>query len=144
VHEGGTLLVQYQGYRYASMDAGPYPFSYAEPHDRVTQQDAPVQFLNPDHYLLRFPNRIVAEDFDGWVRDRGMYFFGEWDPAYEPLLACSDPTSPRSRVGCWSPPTGAVRMSTAATRSSVRWRPGSPVHSGLLANLLALPEGTAS
>ena len=141
VHAGGTLIVQYQGYRYASMDAAPYPFSYSEPHDRVTQQDAPVAFLDPEHYLLRFPNPIVSGDFDGWVRDRGMYFFGGWDPAYEPLLACSDPGE--------SPKSGGLLVASHGRGAYVycgytlfrQVAAGVPGAFRLMANLLALPEG---
>jgi LmbE family N-acetylglucosaminyl deacetylase len=141
VHGGGTLLVQYQGYRYASMDAGPYPFAYAEPHDRVTQQDAPVQLLNPDHYLLRYPNRIVAQDFDGWVRDRGMYFFGEWDPAYEPLLACCDADESPKSGGLLVAPYGRGAYVYCGYTLFRQVAAGVPGAFRLLANLLAQPEG---
>jgi len=141
VHGGGTLLVQHQGYRYASMAAAPYPFSYAEPHDRVTQQDAPVQFLNPEHYLLRFPNRIVAGDFDGWVRDRGMYFFGEWDRAYEPLLACSDPDESPKSGGLLVAPYGRGAYVYCGYTLFRQVAAGVPGAFRLFTNLLALPEG---
>ncbi|MBW2285105.1 MAG: cyclic nucleotide-binding domain-containing protein, partial [Deltaproteobacteria bacterium] len=91
VHGGGTLIVQYQGYGYEGRDFTPYPFRYSQPHDRVTHEDAPVTMLEPDHFLFRLPNAIQPEDFDGWVRDRGLYFFGEWDKRYRTLLSCADP-----------------------------------------------------
>ena len=50
--------------------------------------------LQPDHPLLNSPNRITNEDFDGWVKERGLYFASEWDPAYVPLLAMSDTDEP--------------------------------------------------
>ena len=90
-HKGGTLVVQYQGYAHEGMGAAPFPFRYNQPHDRVTIEQSPVRIVQPDHFFFDFPNRIGEDDFAGWVRDRGMYFFGEWDPAYEPLLACGDP-----------------------------------------------------
>ena len=57
---------------------------------RVTDAAAPVQMLQPDHPLLKSPNGITGEDFDGWIKERGLYFASEWDPAYVPLLAMSD------------------------------------------------------
>ncbi|MEC7440759.1 MAG: PIG-L family deacetylase, partial [Pseudomonadota bacterium] len=57
---------------------------------RVTDAAASVRMLQPDHPLLNSPNRITNEDFDGWVKERGLYFASEWDPAYVPLLAMSD------------------------------------------------------
>lgn len=91
VHGGGTLVVQYQGYAHERLGAAPFPFRYNQPHDRITTEQSPVRILRPDHFFLQYPNRIDEGDFSGWVRDRGMYFFGEWDDRYEPLLACADP-----------------------------------------------------
>jgi hypothetical protein len=94
VEAGGTLIVQYQGYGYARSGLAPYPFSYSNPHDRVTWEAAPVTVLRPDDDLFSVPNRVGHDDFDGWVHDRGMYFFGERDKRYTPLLSCCDPGEP--------------------------------------------------
>jgi LmbE family N-acetylglucosaminyl deacetylase len=87
---GGTLIVQYQPYGYQAPGLAPYPFRYSDPHDRVTDEGATVRFLAPDHSLFRVPNQIGDGDFDGWIHERGRYFFGEWDRRYRPLLACAD------------------------------------------------------
>ena len=94
VEAGGTLVVQFQGYGYARSGLAPYPFAYSNPHDRVTWEAAPVTMLDPDNELFTVPNHIGAADFDDWVHDRGMYFFGERDKRYVPLLSCSDPDEP--------------------------------------------------
>ena len=91
VERGGTLVVQYNTYQILDEDYGPYPFSINRPHDRVTVEDAPVTFMNPDHPLLNSPNRIGEADFDGWVQERGLYFMGDWDARYSPILASNDP-----------------------------------------------------
>jgi LmbE family N-acetylglucosaminyl deacetylase/CRP-like cAMP-binding protein len=91
IEGGGTLIVQYQPYGYQAPGLAPFPFRYSEPHDRVTDEGAPVHFLAPEHSLFHAPNEIRHEDFDGWVHERGRYFFGEWDRRYRPLLACADP-----------------------------------------------------
>ena len=57
---------------------------------RVTDAAAPVRTLQPDHPLLNSPNTINSEDFNGWVKERGLYFASEWDPAYVPLFSISD------------------------------------------------------
>ena len=57
---------------------------------RVTDATAPVKILQPDHPLLNSPNNIKNEDFNGWVKERGLYFASEWDPAYVPLFSMSD------------------------------------------------------
>jgi hypothetical protein len=91
VERGGTLIVQYQPYSYQAPGMAPYPFRYTEPHDRVTDETAHVRLLAPEHSVFHSPNEIGDEDFEGWVQERGRYFFGEWDPRYRPLLACADP-----------------------------------------------------
>ena len=99
VENGGTLVVQYQGYGYQSEGFAPYPFRYRQPHDRVTLPDAPVTILESDHPLLHLPNELTETDFEGWVHDRGLYFFGEWDPRYTPILASNDPGEPPKEGG---------------------------------------------
>jgi LmbE family N-acetylglucosaminyl deacetylase len=141
VHHGGTLLVQYQGYAHAQMNAAPFPFSYHQPHDRVTHEGAQVHILKPDHFLMHFPNRIGPEDFAGWVRDRGMYFFGEWDPAYEPLLACSDPGEPAQQGGLLVARYGRGAYAYCGYTLFRQLAAGVPGAFRLFANLLALPEG---
>lgn len=57
---------------------------------RVTDQTAPVRHLC-DHPLLSTPNPIGPADWDGWVKERGLYFAKSWDAAYTPLLEMADP-----------------------------------------------------
>ncbi|MDJ0824789.1 MAG: PIG-L family deacetylase [Rhodobacter sp.] len=58
---------------------------------RVTDETAQVTHLAPDHALLTTPNRIGETDWDGWHKERGLYFARSWDPAYTPLLSMADP-----------------------------------------------------
>jgi hypothetical protein len=58
---------------------------------RVTDEAASVTVLEPQHPLLNRPNRIGAADWDGWHKERGLYFAAEWDDAYRPLLSMADP-----------------------------------------------------
>ncbi len=91
VEAGGVYIVQYNKYAFNRNQYGPYPFRINRPHDRVTREDAPVDILVPDHPVFNSPNRITASDFEGWVQERGLYFLGEWDPRYTPLMASHDP-----------------------------------------------------
>lgn len=91
VEAGGTVIVQYNTYQTLEDGYAPYPFSVSRPHDRVTVEDAPVTFVDPDHPLLNFPNGITEADFEGWVQERGLYFMGDWDPRYTPILSSNDP-----------------------------------------------------
>ncbi|MDD2868566.1 PIG-L family deacetylase [Neomegalonema sp.] len=58
---------------------------------RVTDPAAPVEILRPEHPFFVGPNRIRPEDWEGWDKERGLYFASRWDEAYEPLLSLSDP-----------------------------------------------------
>lgn len=99
VAEGGTLVVQYQGYGYDEPGLAPYPLRLHQPHDRVTEPAALVDVVNPDNAILHTPNAIGPADFDGWVHDRGLYFLGEWDRRYSPVLACHDTGEPPRQGG---------------------------------------------
>lgn len=57
---------------------------------RVTNPDAAVTILAPQHKLLTGPNRITSADLSGWDKERGLYFASAWDDAYEPLFSMSD------------------------------------------------------
>ena len=45
----------------------------------MSEEDAPVRLLVPDHPVLTVPNRITEADFDGWIEQRGSKFFTDWD-----------------------------------------------------------------
>src|SRR5690606_32705178 len=99
VERGGTLIVQYNQYRYSRGGFAPFPLEIARPHDRVTDETAPVRLLDPDHPALSWPNRITAADFEGWIQERGLYFPRTWDERYTPLLEMSDPGEPGLKGG---------------------------------------------
>jgi LmbE family N-acetylglucosaminyl deacetylase len=90
VRQGGRLIVQYQQYPFVRGGYAPYPFTIANPHDRVTDETAPVTRLDPSSGLWSDPNVIGAADWDGWVQERGLYFAHTWDPAYHALLETGD------------------------------------------------------
>jgi LmbE family N-acetylglucosaminyl deacetylase len=92
VSNGGTLVVQYN--TAISWDAhqyAPYPAKIGNPTPRITDENAPVKFLKPDDALLNRPNKISDADFKGWVQERGLYYWKEFDRKYTPLLAMNDP-----------------------------------------------------
>jgi LmbE family N-acetylglucosaminyl deacetylase len=138
VGRGGTLIVQYQAYGYELAGQAPYPFRYRQPHDRVTVPDAPVRVLAPGHPLFTLPNRIVPEDFDRWVQDRGLYFFGEWDKRYEPLLESADPGQEAQRGGLLVTSYGRGTYVYAAYSFFRQIPEGVPGAVRLFANLLGL------
>jgi len=98
MENGGTLVVQYNVASNQFADQiGPYPLTIGR--DRVSLENAPVLFLAPDHPLLNFPNKITAEDFEGWIQERGLNFPSQWDERYETVLSCHDPGEPDRKGG---------------------------------------------
>jgi len=90
VEAGGNVIAQYNlsdglGANWLA------PFRLRISRDRVTDEHAPVTFLEPDHPVLTRPNRITTADFDGWVQERGLYFPDQWDERFSAILASGDP-----------------------------------------------------
>lgn len=57
---------------------------------RVTAADGEVEILEPENPLMTTPNQITDADFDGWIKERGLYFAQEWDENYTPLFSVTD------------------------------------------------------
>ena len=104
VEDGGTLIVFYHRINEWKPQFAPFPITLG--NERVTEEDAPVRFLQPNHPLLRFPNRITQTDFANWVQERGLYFPREWDPRYTAVLATSDKGEPALKGGLLVAPHG--------------------------------------
>jgi LmbE family N-acetylglucosaminyl deacetylase len=89
VENGGTLLIQYNVNTNLKLaNLGPYPFKLA--NKRVTEEDAKVNFISPTNSALTYPNKITANDFEGWVQERGIYFATDIDPKYTTILSMAD------------------------------------------------------
>lgn len=95
VKNGGRMIVQYvtpggsfiqNGLKVNQI--GPYPFTVGR--ERVTEEDARMTFINPQHPLLNTPNKITEQDFNGWIQERGIYFAQDWDKAYQPIFSAHD------------------------------------------------------
>jgi LmbE family N-acetylglucosaminyl deacetylase len=92
VSNGGTVVVQYnRDYVWDKLQPAPYPATIGNPTPRVTDETSRVKFLKPDDSLLNKPNKITEADFQGWVQERGLYFWSKFDSRYTPLLAMNDP-----------------------------------------------------
>ncbi len=89
MENGGNLEVQYNTSRRLKVD-NLAPFDLQLSRDRVTDENATVTILDPQHSLLNFPNKISENDFNGWVQERGLYFPNKWSEEFTPLLAFND------------------------------------------------------
>jgi hypothetical protein len=91
VSQGGVLISQYNtANRRGNNEISIAPFPLTNSSDRVTEENAVVKLLQPNHPVLTFPNKITEKDFEGWVQERGLYFPNRWDKSYIPILEMHD------------------------------------------------------
>jgi hypothetical protein len=135
---GGTVIVQYNKYEYPQGGFAPYPVSISRPHDRVSDETVPVRILEPDHPVFNEPNRITDADFQGWAQERGLYFLGEWDERYVPLLEMSDPGEAPKRGGLVVAPLGKGLYVYTGLAFFRQFPDGVPGAFRLFANLVSL------
>jgi LmbE family N-acetylglucosaminyl deacetylase len=93
---GGTLIVFYHksdewnpDERRKRPQLAPYKLILG--NERITDENASVTFLEPQHPLLNSPNKLGPEDFANWIQERGLYYPKEWDPQFHALLQSNDP-----------------------------------------------------
>jgi hypothetical protein len=137
VRDGGTLIVQYQQGDYTSRRLCPFP---ADGQNRVTDENAPIKILQPEHPAFTFPNRITASDWDGWVQERNLYAFANFDSQYVPLLETNDPGEPSQRGGELYAKLGKGHYVYTSYAWFRQLPAGVPGAYRLFANLLSLPK----
>jgi hypothetical protein len=136
VRNGGLLIVQYQQYPFIQGGFAPYPLEIARPHDRVTDETAKVTILDPSSTLWSTPNPIGAEDWSGWVQERGLYFAHTWAPDYTPMLAMADPGGPEQKGALLAARVGKGRYVYTGLAFFRQLPAGVPGAYRLIANLL--------
>ncbi len=67
------------------------PYKLILGNERITDETAPITFIEPDHPLLNFPNKMGQEDFANWIQERGLYYPKDWNPQFHALLQSNDP-----------------------------------------------------
>jgi len=92
VNEGGNLIVQYN----TSNQIGPVrakigPYNFNITRIRVTDENAAVTLLKPEHPVFNFPNKITQDDFKGWIQERSIYHASDTTGKFEKLIGMSDP-----------------------------------------------------
>ena len=134
---GGTLVVQYGQYEMTRPGVMPYPISINRPHDRVTDEKAPITIDGSPGFLAR-PNKIGEADFTGWVQERSLYMPRTFDQHYESFMSMNDPGEPPNRGAILVTPYGNG-LYVYTTLSFFRQLPaGVPGGARLFANLLSM------
>jgi LmbE family N-acetylglucosaminyl deacetylase len=135
VKNGGTLLVQYQRPEYAQRKLTPFPTQMGS---RVVDENAKITILDPAHPVFNFPNKIVDADFAGWVQERNLYNFTNFDPAYKPLLEAHDAGEPEDKGGLVIAEIGQGKYVYCSYAFFRQLPAGVPGAYRLFANLLSL------
>lgn len=74
----------------------PYPIYITT--ERVTEEDAPVIVLHPEHDFFNMPDKMTSKDWDGWVQERNIYLpsddTSKTSNRYQRLIAMQDEDDP--------------------------------------------------
>ena len=134
---GGNLIVLYQTQEYVPSAMAPYPASLPSGAEEVSEEDATVRLLVPDHPVLTVPNRITEADFEGWIEQQGSKFFADWDAAYTPLVETHD-QGQAPQKGVWlTAPVGEGRFMYLALALHRQLPYGVPGAYRILSNVLS-------
>jgi hypothetical protein len=148
VKTGGTLIVQYQQQEYVRNNLPPFPAkmdmvingTQRISNVRVVDENAPVKILQPGNPVFTFPNKITDADFAGWVQERNLYNFSEFDAKYTPLLESHDEGEPENGGGMVYVEIGKGKY-VYSSYSWFRQLPrGVPGAYRIFANMLSLPK----
>lgn len=172
VEDGGNLVVQYNKFEFNALSqpvfAGgfsgggpggpggaprpvpnspfaPYPGSVSS--NRVTVEEAPIEIMAPTSRFVSAPNKITSQDFDGWVQERGLYFFDARDPRYVDVLKSSDPwaKNPGEKKGLLvEAKVGKGTWSYIGLGLFRQLPSGTPGAYRILANAVSRPRGVSS
>ena len=142
IEQGGNVIVQYLKSNQVGVNkinVGPYAFTVNSGR-RVSQEDAPVQFLFPNHPVFNFPNKIQGTDFDNWIQERSTYQAENIDAHFTMPISMNDKGETPSNGSLLIAPYGKgnfVYVSLALFRQLPAGNGGAYK---LLANLISLPK----
>jgi Uncharacterized proteins, LmbE homologs len=142
IQNGGNLIVQYLKSNQVGQKrvrVGPYPF-LIDAGSRVTEEDAAVNFLLPNHPVLNYPNKITNKDFEGWVQERSTYQALQLDPHFETPIGMHDTGESQSNGSLAIAKYGKGNFIYAGLVFFRQLPAGIPGAYRLMANLVALPK----
>jgi LmbE family N-acetylglucosaminyl deacetylase len=90
VKEGGIVLFQYNTLQDAHQLQSMMPGSLRLSRRRITDEKAPVYWLDANDLIWHCPLELSLKDFDGWVQERALYVPESWGTEWKPLLESSD------------------------------------------------------
>jgi LmbE family N-acetylglucosaminyl deacetylase len=145
---GGSLVVQYQQHEYVQNNLQPFPASMTGvtrgnqriSNLRVTDENAKVNVLVPDHPIFNYPNKISESDWDNWVQERNLYCFTTFDERYIPLLESRDEGEDENKGGMLYARLGKGHYLYTSYSWFRQLPAGTPGAYRIFANILSLPK----
>lgn len=142
VKNGGVLLVQYNTNNNigpVKAKIGPYPFTISR--NRVTDENAAVDFAHPENTLMNYPNKITQKDFKDWIQERSTYEAVDFGENYKTLFSMHDANRDPSQGSLIYTDYGKGRFVYSGLVFFRELPAGVPGAYRLFANLIAKPEG---
>ncbi len=142
INNGGNLIVQYLRSPLVNgkkIQVGPYNFS-VNAQSRVTEEDAVVNFSLSNHPVLNYPNKITAQDFDGWIQERSTYQAENLDANFETPLTMNDKNDKPSNGSLAIAKYGKGNIAYVSLAMFRQIPAGVAGAYRLMANLIALPQ----
>ena len=142
IANGGNLIVQYLKSNQVgtqNIKVGPYPLT-VNSGKRVTEENAKVTFVLPNHPVLNFPNKIIDQDFNNWVQERSTYQAENIDAHFQTPLQMSDSGEAPSLGSLLITPFGKGNFAYVSLALFRQLPAGNPGAYKLFANLLSLPK----
>lgn len=142
IASGGNLIVQYIKSNQVgtqNIKMGPYPLTINSGR-RVTEENASVRFLLPNHSVLNVPNKINSEDFNNWVQERSTYQAENYDTHFQTPLQMNDTGEAPSQGSLLIAPFGKGNFAYVSLALFRQLPAGNPGAYKLLANLISLPK----
>ncbi|GAC1449548.1 MAG: hypothetical protein NVSMB9_33460 [Isosphaeraceae bacterium] len=140
VRGGGNLIVLYNTSEFDPGKYAPFPARLPGNAEEVSEEDAAVEILAPDHPAFRKPNTITQADFSGWIEQRGSKFWSTWDERYTPLVGSHDQGQAPQKGGWVTARVGKGHYTYCAYAFHRQLPFGVPGAYRLMANLLSLGE----
>jgi hypothetical protein len=142
IANGGNLIVQYLKSNQVgtqNIKIGPYPFTVNSGR-RVTEENAKVTFVLPNHPVLNFPNKNSDQDFNNWVQERSTYQAENIDAHFQTPFQMSDTGEAPSMGSLLIAPFGKGNFAYVSLALFRQLPAGNPGAYKLFANLLSLPK----
>jgi len=89
VKNGGTVIVQYQtNVPLKTEEIAPYKIKIGR--TRITDENAVVNFINPNETVLNKPFKITQENFKNWIQEQGLYYADDFAGEFQPVFTSQD------------------------------------------------------